>query len=99
MRRVYPLLVLVLGHAGCREEKPAPKPVPSASASAAKPVLIPQNRTKAHDIESLVTAWNDAINAHDAEKLAALYADEIDSLVGHLIDHPPPGLPPVDTQG
>lgn len=80
MRRAWLLLLALSGTLACRDEqKPAPNPVPSASASAAtKLTLIPQSRTKAHDIESLVTAWNNAINAHDTEKLADLYADEIE---------------------
>ncbi len=65
MRRACLFVVLLVG---CREDKPAPKPAPSASASTAKPTLIPQNRTKAHDIESLVTAWNSAINAPNAAR-------------------------------
>jgi AcrR family transcriptional regulator len=52
--------------------------------------------TRMHGVVSLEVAGHFTGMPFDP---AELYAVEIDSLVGNLIDHPPLGLPQVDTQG
>jgi ketosteroid isomerase-like protein len=61
------LVVLVLG---CHD--------PAAKVDDARPRLPTDATQRAHDVESLVRRWNAAVNAHDAEQLAALYADSVE---------------------
>ena len=73
------IVLLGITSMACKTSEKTPAPTASASASArAKRAIVPQNRTRAHDVGALVAEWNAAINAHDTEHLADLYADEID---------------------
>ena len=73
------LVVLLLA---CNKPSGAPAPAassaPAPRASAPAPAPDGGTHERAAKIEATVRAWNAAINAHDAEKLGALYADEIE---------------------
>jgi hypothetical protein len=56
----------------------APAPVASAKAITATPKSEGGAPRPLPGMQGLLLAWNAAINAHDADKLGALYADEVD---------------------
>ena len=81
-----PLAIVVFGCRGGQTTAGGDSAVPSASAAPSvtastsattKRAMSPAD-TRAHDIEALVRAWNEGINAHDTTRLASLYADAVE---------------------
>jgi ketosteroid isomerase-like protein len=73
--------------ASSRQFVAAPSAAPSASVPRAQPSAArspptsheaPPDEADAQSIHALVGLWNEAINAHDARTLAALYADPVE---------------------
>jgi len=72
-------IIMALLVFGCSKSRRPEGAAPAASAppSASSPAIAPAMKGST-EIVNVVRAWNDATNAHDAKKLGALYADEVE---------------------